>query len=148
MTMPVKGRPRVNAPDIIRRQPTIGTKLVFDARWDVKEAPPNTEVGLSAVSTIKIEGAASAIIRIFHVNGKVFSPVATLKAPYANGKVTAKWRTAAVKGGSYQDGEYYFEVTVAGYLGVTAEPLVLRDASKRDQSSYQIVKPPLIKGIF
>jgi hypothetical protein len=142
-----KGRPPVSAPEKVRRHPANGgSKLVFDAEWDVPEAPPNTKVGLTAVGSIAIE-ATTAQIKIFHIAGKEHSPVAVLKAPYENGQVKAAWTTTPVKGGNFEAGEYYFEVTVNGYLGVTPDPLVLRDASQRNQSSFQKA-PPKPKVVF
>lgn len=135
------GRPPVSAPEKVRRQPNQeGTKLVFDAKWEVRQAPPNTEVGMIAVSTVKIEGT-SATIKIFHVAGNEYTPVLVVPAKFENGQVRAKWRTTPVKGGNFQAGEYYFEVSVNGYLGVTADPLVLRDATQRNQSSFEAAKP-------
>lgn len=146
MKIPV-GRPPVSAPEKVRRHPNDGgSKLVFDAEWDVAQAPPNTKVGLSAVSKISIE-AATAQIKIFHVLGGAHSPVAVLKAPYENGKVKATWLTTPVKGGNFEAGEYYFEVSVNGYLGVTPDGLVLRDATQRNQSSFQKA-PPKPKVVF
>jgi hypothetical protein len=135
------GRPPVSAPDKVRRHPSDGaSKLVFDAEWDVPQAPPNTNVGLTAVSRIAIE-ATTAQIKIFHILHKQHSPVAVIKAAYEKGKVKATWLTTPVKGGDFEAGEYYFEVTVNGYLGVTTEPLVLRDATQRNQSTFQKAPP-------
>ncbi|HEX8247545.1 MAG TPA: hypothetical protein VF599_05130 [Pyrinomonadaceae bacterium] len=135
------GRPPVSAPEKVRRHPSDGgSKLVFDAEWDVPQAPPNTKVGLTAVSKISIE-AATAQIKIFHILDSVHSPVAVLKAPYENGKVKTTWTTTPVKGGNFEAGEYYFEVSVSGYLGVTPQGLVLRDATQRNQSSFQKAAP-------
>lgn len=135
------GKQPVNAPDKVRRHPSDGgSKLVFDATWDVRQAPPNTDVGLTAVSKIAIQ-ATTAQIKIFHVQGNQYSPVAVLKAPFEKGQVKAVWTTTPVKGGNFEDGEYYFEVTVNGYLGVTQNPLVLRDATQRNQSSFQKAPP-------
>ena len=140
MKIPV-GRPPVSAPEKIRRHPSDGgSKLVFDAEWDVPQAPPNTKVGLTAVSKISIE-AATAQIKIFHVEDNVYSPVAVLKAPYQNGQVKTIWTTTPVKGGNFQAGEYYFEVTVNGYLGVTPKGLVLRDASQRNVDDFKKAPP-------
>ncbi|MDQ3802098.1 MAG: hypothetical protein M3384_21950 [Acidobacteriota bacterium] len=137
MKIPV-GRPPVGAPDKVRRHPNSGgSKVVFDAKWDVPQAPPNTKVGLTAVSKITIEGASTAQIKIFHIAGGEHSPVAVLKAPYENGQVKTNWLTTPVKGGNFQTGEYYFEVSVNGYLGVTTDALVLRDASQRNVDSFQ-----------
>src|SRR5215213_3323756 len=128
MKIPV-GRPPVSAPEKVRRHPSDGAgKLVFDAEWDASQAPPNTKVGLTAVSKIPIE-AATAQIKIFHIQGNIHSPVAVIRAPYQNGKVKTEWLTTPVKGGNFEAGEYYFEVSVNGYLGVTPEGLVLRDAT-------------------
>ena len=141
------GRPPVSAPEKVRRHPGDGgSKLVFDAEWDALQAPPNTKVGLTAVSKISI-AAATAQIKIFHILGSAHSPVAVINAPYENGKVTATWLTTPVKGGNFEAGEYYFEVSVNGYLGVTPEGLVLRDASQRNQSSFQKA-PPKPKVVF
>jgi hypothetical protein len=136
-----KGSSPVNAPEKVRRHPSNGgSKLVFDAKWDVRQAPPNTKVGLTAVSSIAIE-ATTAQIKIFHIADKEHSPVTVLKAPYENGQVKAVWTTTPVKGGNFEDGEYYFEVTVNGYLGVTPAGLVLRDATQRNQSTFQKAPP-------
>ena len=141
------GRPPVNAPEKIRRHPANGgSRLVFDAEWDVSQAPPNTEVGLTAVSKIAIE-ATTAQIKIFHVLDNQYSPVAVLKAPFEKGQVKAVWTTTPVKGGNFEAGEYYFEVTVNGYLGVTPKALLLRDATQRNQSSFQKA-PPKPKVVF
>lgn len=146
MKIPV-GRPPVNAPEKVRRHPSDGgSKLVFDAEWDVPQAPPNTHVGLTATSRIAIE-ATTAQIKIFHIEDKQHSPVAVLKAPFENGKVKTTWLTTPVKGGNFEAGEYYFEVTVNGYLGVTPTGLVLRDATQRNQSSFQQA-PPKPKVVF
>lgn len=140
MKIPV-GRPPVSAPEKVRRHPASGeSRLVFDAEWDVAQAPPNTEVGLTATSRIAIE-ATTAQIKIFHISGAQHSPVAVFRAPYENGKVKAKWLTTPVKGGNFEAGEYYFEVTVNGYLGVTPKGLALRDATQRNQSSFQKAPP-------
>jgi hypothetical protein len=141
MKIPV-GRPPVSAPEKVRRHPSDGgSKLVFDAEWDASQAPPNTKVGLTAVSKIAIEGANAAQIKIFHIEGGAYSPVAVLKAPYQNGKVKTEWLTTPVKGGNFEAGEYYFEVTVNGYLGVTPKGLVLRDATQRNSDSFQKAAP-------
>lgn len=141
MKIPFFGSQPVNAPEKVRRHPSNGgTKLVFDANWDVLQAPPNTNVGLTAVSRIAIE-ATTAQIKIFHIHGKEYSPVAVLKVPFKNGQVKATWLTTPVKGGNFEAGEYYFEVTVSGYLGVSPQGLVLRDATQRNQSSYQNAAP-------
>lgn len=137
----IVGRPKINPVDKLRDADDNATGLVFDARWEVAQAPPNTEVGIFAVSHKRIE-ATTAMVRIFYVNGRNYRPVANFKAPYADGQVTAKWRTAAVDSGNFEAGEYYFEVTVAGYLGATAEPLVLRDASQRYKSSFKPAAAP------
>lgn len=141
------GRPPVSAPDKVRRHPSSGgSKIVFDAKWDVLQAPPNTKVGITAVSKIAIEGASTAQIKIFHIAGSEHNPVTVLKAPYENGQVKAAWLTTPVKGGNFQAGEYYFEVSVNGYLGVTPEGLVLRDASQRNVDSFQraAAKPKVV----
>lgn len=136
------GRPPVSAPEKLRRHPASGgSKLVFDAEWDVLQAPPNTKVGLTAISKIAIEGATTAQIRIFHLLGSQHNPVAVLKAPYENGQVKTAWLTTPVKGGNFEAGEYYFEVTVNGYLGVTPDPLVLRDATQRSLDGFEKAKP-------
>jgi hypothetical protein len=141
------GRPPVNAPDRVRRHPSNGgSKVVFDAQWDVLQAPPNTNVGLTAVSKIAIEGT-TAMIKIFHIAGKEHSPVAVIKAPFEKGQVKATWLTTPVKGGTFEAGEYFFEVTVNGYLGVTQDGLVLRDVSQRNVSSFQQA-PPKPKVVF
>jgi hypothetical protein len=140
MKIPV-GRPPVSAPEKVRRHPANGgSKLVFDAKWDASEAPPNTNVGLTATSRIAIE-ATTAQIKIFHISGTEHNPVAVLKAPFENGRVKTTWLTTPVKGGNFEAGEYYFEVTVNGYLGVTPDGLALRDATQRNQSSFQKAPP-------
>jgi hypothetical protein len=137
------GRPPVNAPYKVRRDPNQnGKKLVFEAMWKVEKAPPNTEVGLLAISKVTVEGT-TAQIRIFQVLGERKIAVGeVLYAPYENGKVETVWRTMPVKGGDFEAGEYHFEVSVGSNYGETTKGLLLRDTTVRlNQSSFETAKP-------
>lgn len=141
MSIRIGNRPPVNAPDKVRRDDPNGKKLVFDAKWDVRSAPPNTEVGLTAVSKVPIEGT-TAQIKIFQLLNKQRTYLGSpIYAPYENGQVKAVWRTTPVKGGDFEAGEYHYEVSVGNYCGETIQALLLRGAAQTGVSSFESAKP-------
>jgi hypothetical protein len=151
MTKVNANRPRINAPDKVRRDDPKIPKLVFDAKWDVHQAPPGTKVGLTAVALAQIEGEGhTALIKVFQILKGERVPIGPVfTAPFENGQVKTEWTTVAAKGNDYKAGEYHYEVWVGSNFGRTTKGLLLRDVPvNHNVSKFETVKPPLIKGIF
>lgn len=142
---------RINAPEKVRRDDPKGNKLVFDAKWDVDQTPPNTKVGLTAVCRVIIEDAGdTALIKVFQLlNGQRIAVGQVFKAPFENGQIKAEWTATPAKGGDFEAGEYHYEVWVGSNYGQTSQGLLLRDMIvNHNASKFVTKKPPLIKGIF
>ena len=121
-------------------------KLVIEANWSATVAPPGTEVGIQAVSNMDIE-ATTAQISVFQVLNGRENTVALLNVPFTGKRnVNAVWRTTPAKSGNFEEGVYHFRVTVAGYKGTTVNGLKLKDAIKRNESSFEAAgnrRPPV-----
>lgn len=141
---------KVGSPQDIRRfqNQEAGKKLVFDAAWEVRQAPPNSLVGIRAVSRVQVAGT-SAEIQVYQLLDGKKIPVEVFNAPYKDGVVETHWRTVAVEGKNIQAGVYHFKVSVGSYSGETVEGLILRDSVVDIyKSSFIGVKPQKPKVVF
>jgi hypothetical protein len=130
----------------VRRDDPNGKKLVFEASWDSRQTPPNSKVGMTAVSKIQIDGT-TAMIKVFRIlKGQRTYIGQPIFAPYENQQVKAVWHTTTVNGGDFS-GEYHFEVSVGNFVGETYEPLQIRDVAQTHVDDFKPAskkKPPVV----
>jgi hypothetical protein len=141
-------RPPVTPPEKLRRDDPNGKKLVFEASWDTSQTPPNSKVGMTAVSKMAIEGATTAMIKVFRLfKGERTYIGQPISAPYENQQVKAAWHTTTVNGGDFT-GEYHFEVSVGNFVGETHQPLLIRDVAQRFVDDFKPATQTKPKVIF
>jgi hypothetical protein len=135
------GSPPISAPYKVQTKPgEKGKNISFDAMWETDVAPPNTLVGLRAVSRVPIENV-TVEIKIFQMLDGRRNPVDLLQAKVENGRIQTHWRTKPAKGGNFEAGVYHFEINYNGYSSQTVKPLLLRDIMRRNESIFETAKP-------
>lgn len=118
-------RPPVNAPYKVQQyREETNKKQDFEANWSLREARPNSFVGMNAKATKAMNAKAVQFI-IFFVKGTQRIQVATIGAPLVNGKAEAKWCTKPFDENKPNDGVYHFTVSTGAFKGDTSAPLLI-----------------------
>ncbi len=142
---------KVKSPQQVKRflNEQASKKLVFDVRWEINSAPPNSYVGIKAVSRVPIENTNTAEVKIYQLLNNRETTVEIKNVPFQNGKIETEWRTKPVKAGNFEEGIYHIKISAAGYTGETVTGLKLTDsAARRNQDNFDFSLPYKPKVVF
>lgn len=143
--MPNVGRPPVNSPYKVQRQPgTPAAGDAFEAAWDSREVAPYGFVGITAKAKVAVN-AKAVQIAIYHLSDGRSTQVDVIGAPIISGNVSAKWCAKPFREGNCEEGAYHFVVSTGAFKGESARPLVIRRTVNTNRNTFTPApaKPPV-----